>query len=145
MGGGDEVDLVRASTPLGSVPRELRLTGVAPGIACQAGEEQNRPLTSEGEEKLCCYQCYKRFLAKDVVERVSPLPGNETRRLCPEACANAFMAAAEVKAQALQKRRQQIEKMKEVQRVIEAEQRAANEEGVATAGVDTPLPTTVVA
>merc|ERR1712232_787515 len=87
MGGGDEVDLVRASTPLGSVPRELRLTGVAPGIACQAGEEQNRPLTSEGEEKLCCYQCYKRFLAKDVVERVSPLPGNETRRLCSEACA----------------------------------------------------------
>jgi hypothetical protein len=119
--GGDEVDLVRASTPLGRVPADISLGGGVDGVATQAGSEAPKSPVSPGGEKICCYQCYKQFFAKYAVERRSPLPDQAMRRFCSEACGDAWIGTQEAKAEALKKRREQIEKMQEMQRALAAE------------------------
>lgn len=106
--GEAEVNLERCSTPL-RPPSELATT-----------ETQHHPAPSE--EKLCCYQCYKQFFAQYAIERQSPLPeeqGGGKKRLCSEACADAWLKAMQLKAEAYQKRQQQIQKMKEMQQALE--------------------------
>lgn len=106
--GEAEVNLERCSTPL-RPPSELAST-----------ETQHHPAPSE--EKLCCYQCYKQFFAQYAIERQSPLceeQGGGKKRLCSEACADAWLKATQLKAEAYQKRQQQIQKMKEMQQALE--------------------------
>jgi len=120
--GDNEVDLVRASTPINR-PIEVEVSTTADT------ETQRDPAPSE--DKLCCYQCYKQFYAKFAVERQSPLPehGNSRdigpRRLCSEECADRWVAAATAKAQALQRRQEKLEHMQEVSRVLQEEQSRA--------------------
>jgi len=106
--GGAEVDLVRASTPLASVPKEMRLAEPGEGIATQA---------APSDDKVACYQCYKQFFSQYAVERKGA--DDVTRRICSEACADAFVTATEAKAEAQRKRREQIEKMQEMTRAME--------------------------
>merc|ERR1712061_983241 len=86
-------------------------------------ETQHGP--APGDEKLCCYQCYKQFYAKHAVERHSPLPEGGVKRLCSEACAERWISAMQEKMEALQNRQQQLGKMQEMQRAMEEEKRAA--------------------
>lgn len=112
--GGGEMDLERASTPL-RTPTELAQAEI---------ETQHGP--APGDDKLCCYQCYKQFFAKHAVERHSPLPEGGMKRLCSEACAELWAATMQEKMDALQKRQKQLGKMQEMHRAIEEETRAAN-------------------
>jgi hypothetical protein len=90
--GGGEVNLERCSTPQSASAE----TSTAQGSA------QHDP--APGDEKLCCYQCFKQFYAKYTVERCSPLPDGETRRLCSTACADLWSASMQAKAEELQRR-----------------------------------------
>merc|ERR1719433_1965259 len=112
------MDLERASTPL-RTPTELAAIDTAIGTETQYGP-------APGDEKLCCYQCYRQFYAKHAIERHSPLPEGGVKRLCSEACAERWASAMQEKVDALQKRQQQLGKMQEMQRVIDEETRAAN-------------------
>lgn len=108
--GGSEVNLERASTPL-KPPSELQST-----------ETQFAP--APGDDKLCCYVCYKQFYAQYAVERSSELPeanGGGTKRLCSQECADKWTTAMETKLEAFQQRQEKLQKMKEVQKALEAE------------------------
>jgi len=108
--GGSEMDLIRASTPT-QPPAEA---------AAALTESEIQHDAAPSEEKLCCYQCYKQFYAKYAVERQSPLPDAdaERKRLCSEACADAWVKAVESKAEALRKRREKLEMMEERARAL---------------------------
>lgn len=113
--GGETVNLERASTPLLHAPP-------AEADSCaQTGRGDFRPAPSE--EKLCCYQCYKQFFAQFAVERPNPLPDGGMRRLCSEACAGTFVAAAKARAEELQRRQEKIAAMQEMQRAMAEEAR----------------------
>lgn len=78
-----------------------------------------------GDEKLCCYHCYKQFYARFAVERECKMPeyaGGGRKRLCSEACANLWVAAMEAKAEAMQKRQEKLQMMQEMQRSLAVEQ-----------------------
>lgn len=110
--GDSEMDLVRCSTP------------VKPPTDAALAEAEVQRAPDAGEEKLCCYQCFKQFYAKYAVERESDLPdtgGNKVKKLCSEACAERWVAAMEAKAEALRKRHEKLEKMQEMHRALEAE------------------------
>lgn len=100
MLGGSEVNLERASTP-GKLPAES-----------QSAETSN---TALGEEKLCCYQCFKQFYAQYAVERPDPSAAGGTKKLCSEACGDTWLSAMETKMEALKKRQQQLQEMQRVQ------------------------------
>eukprot|EP00747_Dinoflagellata_sp_TGD_P166640 gnl/TRDRNA2_/TRDRNA2_189734_c0_seq1.p1 gnl/TRDRNA2_/TRDRNA2_189734_c0~~gnl/TRDRNA2_/TRDRNA2_189734_c0_seq1.p1 ORF type:complete len:452 (+),score=105.62 gnl/TRDRNA2_/TRDRNA2_189734_c0_seq1:62-1417(+) len=85
-----------------------------------------------GDDKLCCYQCYKQFWAKFAVERASREP-NRPVRLCSEVCAERYSAAVAAKEAELQKRAEQVAKMEEMQRILEQEKRVAEEAAAAAA------------
>lgn len=102
MLGGSEVNLERASTP-GKLPAES-----------QSAETSN---TALGEEKLCCYQCFKQFYAQYAVERPDPSVAGGTKKLCSEACGDSWLSAMETKMEALKKRQQQLQQIQEMQRV----------------------------
>merc|ERR1712146_793672 len=108
--GGDEVNLERCSTPI-----------AAPTGGVVQSETQHD--AAPGEDKLCCYQCYKQFFAKYAVERCSPLPDQTVRRLCSENCASLWIASMQAKAEEYQQRQEKLAKLEEVQRVMEAEMR----------------------
>lgn len=110
--GDSEMDLVRCSTP------------VKPPTDAALAEAESQRGADAGEEKLCCYQCYKQFFAKYAVERECDLPdtgGNKVKKLCSEACADRWAAAAQAKAEALRKRHEKLDKMQEMHRAMEAE------------------------
>ncbi|CAJ1351264.1 unnamed protein product [Effrenium voratum] len=107
--GGSDVNLERASTP-SKLPAEST-----------AAETSNVAL---GEEKLCCYQCFKQFYAQFAVEREDETAGGQ-RRLCSEACADAWCAAARAKAEAFEKRQLQLQQMQEMQRAMAEEEAPA--------------------
>lgn len=133
--GDCEMDLVRCSTPL-KPPAEP-----SAGSAQAETEAQQGP--SGGEEKLCCYQCYKQFFAKYAVERECALPdtgGNKVKKLCSEACAERWAAAAEAKAEANRKRQEQLEKMQEMQRAVQADQHLGSEDPGTDLGPQNLLP-----
>ncbi|CAE8664014.1 unnamed protein product, partial [Polarella glacialis] len=104
-------------------------TPLLPTALSSVAETQGNPCPSE--DKLCCYQCYKQFYAQFAVERESPLSpssGGGRRRLCSEACGGKYVAAMETKAEAIQKRQEKLQQMKELQRALEAEQDAVGGE-----------------
>lgn len=103
--GGTEVNLERASTPA-KLPAES-----------QSADTSNAAL---GEEKLCCYQCFKQFYAQYAIER--PDPSGGTKKLCSEACGDTWLSAMEAKMEALKKRQQQLQQMQEMQRVLAEEE-----------------------
>eukprot|EP00933_Yihiella_yeosuensis_P085058 TRINITY_DN9983_c0_g2_i1.p1 TRINITY_DN9983_c0_g2~~TRINITY_DN9983_c0_g2_i1.p1 ORF type:complete len:429 (+),score=123.08 TRINITY_DN9983_c0_g2_i1:96-1382(+) len=110
---GGELNLERCSTPL-KPPSELATTET------QASATHN---PAPGDDKLCCYQCYRQFFAQYAVERQSPLPeanGGGVKRLCSEACAEAWVKAMEVKAEAYRERQEKLEKMKAMQQALDA-------------------------
>lgn len=122
--GGTEVDLERASTPL-KVPSEL---ASAETISMETQHHDPAP----GDEKLCCYQCFKQFYASYAVERTSHLPethGGGTKRLCSEDCASKWMTAMEAKAETFQKRQEQLQQMKEMQRALDSQNTAVASHG----------------
>lgn len=122
--GGTDVDLERASTPL-KVPSEL-------ASAETASMETQHHDPAPGDDKLCCYQCFKQFYASYAVERTSPLPethGGGTKRLCSEECASKWMTAVEAKAEAFKKRQEQLQKVKEMQRAIDVQNTTAAAQG----------------
>jgi len=124
MGGG-EIDIPRATTPLGKMPKELC---APPAVAIQAEPPSQSP--SRSEDKICCYHCYKQFYARFAVERRDPTaPDEAMRRLCSEACGDRWVAAMQARAEALQKRRDQIEKMQEMQRALMIEEPAVAQDG----------------
>eukprot|EP00435_Cladocopium_sp_Y103_P033355 s1889_g8.t1 len=102
MLGGSEVNLERASTP-GKLPAES-----------QSAETSN---TALGEEKLCCYQCFKQFYAQYAVERPDPSAAGGMKKLCSEACGDTWLSAMETKMEALKKRQQQLQQIQEMERV----------------------------
>jgi hypothetical protein len=105
MGGG-EMDLSRASpTP---TPTASSSTETATEPKC---------LPAPGSEKLCCYNCYKQFFAQYTVERTAP-GAQRPVRLCSEACAFAWEAAEQAKAEALRRRQGEMEKLQEMQRAM---------------------------
>jgi hypothetical protein len=117
--GGAEVDLVRASTP----------TGPPPGGT--ATDTETQPDAAPGDDKLCCYQCYKQFFAMYAVERKNPLPeaqGDRPVRLCSEACAEKWVVAAQAKAETRRAAQDKLARMEERQRAV-AEALAAAEGG----------------
>ena len=63
---------------------------------------------ASGGETLCCYHCYKRFHARFTVERSSPLIEGEIKFLCS--------------AEQMQRRREQLERIEEILRVVEMEE-----------------------
>jgi len=75
---------------------------------------------SSGEEKRCCYQCYKQFYAKFAVERDNPLLDGGKKMLCSEACADRWSAAAAIKAEQFRKRQEKVEKIEVVKADLEA-------------------------
>jgi len=77
---------------------------------------------ASGGETLCCYHCYKRFYARYAVERSSPLFEGETKFLCSEGCANLWTAVMDAKAEQMQRRREQLERIDEILRVVEMEE-----------------------
>lgn len=119
--GGAEVDLERASTPL-KVPSEL--------ASAETASQNHDP--APGDEKLCCYQCFKQFYASYAVERTSQLPethGGGTKRLCSEDCASKWVKAMEAKAEAFQKRQEQLQQMKDMQRALDSQNTAVAAQG----------------
>jgi len=119
--GGDQVDLVRASTPL------LETPGAAEADASAGSDVPVVHDAAPGDEKLCCFQCYKQFFAKFAVERPNPLGEGGMKRMCSEACAARWEAAAATRAEELERRKAKVEKMHELQRTLAEEQRLANE------------------
>jgi len=114
--GGDEVNLERCSTPI-----------VAATDVMMQSETQHDP--APGEDKICCYQCYKQFFAKYAVERASPLADQGMRRLCSESCANLWIASMQAKAAELQQRQEKLAKLEEMRRVMEYEPKAVGDAG----------------
>eukprot|EP00930_Biecheleria_cincta_P040029 TRINITY_DN27461_c0_g1_i1.p1 TRINITY_DN27461_c0_g1~~TRINITY_DN27461_c0_g1_i1.p1 ORF type:complete len:439 (+),score=118.64 TRINITY_DN27461_c0_g1_i1:37-1353(+) len=122
--GGTEVDLERASTP-SKVSSELV-------SAETASMETQHHDPAPGDEKLCCYQCFKQFYASYAVERTSQLPethGGGTKRLCSEDCASKWMTAMEAKAEAFKKRQEQLQQMKDMQRALDSQNTATAAQG----------------
>uniref|UniRef100_A0A7S4SPJ3 SAM domain-containing protein n=1 Tax=Alexandrium monilatum TaxID=311494 RepID=A0A7S4SPJ3_9DINO len=114
--GDCEMDLVRVSTPV-RAPTEPSPT-----------ETETQHGLNGGDEKLCCYQCFKQFYARYAVERESTLPdagGNKVKKLCSEACAQKWVEVMEAKEEALRKRQEKLDKIQEMQRAFEAERPAA--------------------
>lgn len=107
--GGGEMDLSRASP----TPRASAGTDTA--------TEQHHP--APGEEKLCCFQCYRQFFARHAIERTAP-GAPRAVRVCSEACASKWEEATRAKAEALQKRQEQLLKMQELQRAMAAGEEA---------------------
>eukprot|EP00927_Polykrikos_kofoidii_P010358 TRINITY_DN14372_c3_g1_i1.p1 TRINITY_DN14372_c3_g1~~TRINITY_DN14372_c3_g1_i1.p1 ORF type:complete len:458 (-),score=93.34 TRINITY_DN14372_c3_g1_i1:191-1564(-) len=113
--GDGEIDLKRATTPLHELPPELRQTGTQSTTEKPESQGNGTPR----EEKLCCYQCYKQFYTGHAVKQRSPLPDGVVRQLCSEECAERWTAAMKMKAEALRKRQEQIERMKDKQRAFD--------------------------
>jgi hypothetical protein len=121
--GGGEMDLERARTPPAAAP---------PPPVGQGDASTDAHGPAPGDEKLCCYHCYKQFFSKYAVERQCPLPGSsEMRRLCSEACAEAWTQAMQAKLEAQQKRQERLDALMDAQRVIAAEH-AAHDAAAAT-------------
>lgn len=110
--GDGEVDLVRCSTPSNAMADAKSAAGT---------DALMDP--APGDDKLCCYQCYKQFYARFAVERISPLPSDAggLKRLCSEACADRWHSAATTKAEAMQKRQEQLEQLSEFRRHLPEE------------------------
>eukprot|EP00927_Polykrikos_kofoidii_P010357 TRINITY_DN14372_c0_g2_i1.p1 TRINITY_DN14372_c0_g2~~TRINITY_DN14372_c0_g2_i1.p1 ORF type:complete len:406 (-),score=78.67 TRINITY_DN14372_c0_g2_i1:530-1708(-) len=107
---------------------------------CLAGtqvamEQQAKASVAPGDEKLCCYHCYKQFYARHAVEGRSPLQEGAARQLCSEACAERWKKSMELKAEGLQKRQNQVERMKEMQRALAMGQSVGGPIGA----IDTPV------
>jgi len=113
--GGEEVNLERCSTPT-----------APPTDGPPAAESETQHGPAPGDDKLCCYHCYKQFFAKFAFERSSPLGDGCVRRLCSEACANKWTASMEAKAEEIQKRHEKLEKMMEMKRALDEEIRVAD-------------------
>jgi len=120
--GESEVNLERASTPL-QPPAESTST-----------ETQGN--ASPSAEKLCCYQCFKQFYSQFAVECECPAEaGGGFKRLCSQACADAWAAAMRAKAEASQQRQIKLEQMREMERALataDAEPATAEDAAVAS-------------
>jgi len=133
--GSTEVDLKRCSTPV-RAPTE-------PPNA-DSGTQQDALI---GEEKACCYQCYKQFFKRFAVERSDPrdtphfLVGSASdfagpRALCSEACANQWQAAVEAQVAAHKQRQQEFDTLREAQQTLEEHKASA----MKTEGVPESIP-----
>jgi len=107
--GTGEMDLSRVSTP-------VHAAAPATTQPVQA-EVQRSPVA--GEEKVCCYQCFKQLYAKYAILRDYEAPdlGGKmvARRLCSESCAERLDQANQVKAEAQKKRQETLEKLQQME------------------------------
>lgn len=118
--GGGEMNLERASTPI-KAPTEP---------STQETETVCDP--APGDDKLCCYNCYKQFFARFAQERTSPLDSS-LRRFCSTQCGDSWHAAMAQKAEEQRKRMEKIAAMQEAQRAYEEERRLGATVPAATA------------
>jgi len=108
MGNG-EMDLLRVGTPVH--------TATPSAVQPVQAEVQRSPVA--GEEKVCCYQCFKQLYAKYAILRECESPESEgkiaTRRLCSESCAERLDQAMLAKAEAQKKRQETLEKLQQME------------------------------
>jgi hypothetical protein len=104
--------------------RDMNLDRVrTPPSAAHPPPAVGRGESAQGDEKICCYQCYKQFFSSYAVERQSPIPGAiEVKRLCSEACADNWMQAMQAKLEAQQQRQERLDALLAAQSAIEQQQ-----------------------
>mmetsp|Transcript_53333 Transcript_53333/g.106065 ORF Transcript_53333/g.106065 Transcript_53333/m.106065 type:complete len:389 (-) Transcript_53333:304-1470(-) len=107
--GTGEMDLSHVTTPVPTAK---------PSTAQPAQAEVQRSPVA-GEEKVCCYQCFKQLYAKYAILRDYEAPdlGGKmvARRLCSESCAERLDQANQVKAEAQKKRQETLEKLQQME------------------------------
>jgi len=112
--GTGEMDLLRVSTP-------VHAANPSTAQPVQA-EIQKSPLA--GEQKVCCYQCFKQLYAKYAILRDCEAPelGGKivARRLCSESCAERLDQANQAKAEAQKKRQETLEKLQLMEQGLHA-------------------------
>jgi len=112
--GTGEMDLLRVSTPVNAAT-----PSTAPPVQA---EVQRSP--GAGEEKVCCYQCFKQLYAKYAILRDCEAPelGGKmvARRLCSESCAERLDQANQAKAEAQKKRQETLEKLQQMEQGLDA-------------------------
>merc|ERR1712008_190278 len=112
--GTGEMDLLRVSTPV-----HTATPSTAPPVQA---EVQRSP--GAGEEKVCCYQCFKQLYAKYAILRDCEAPelGGKmvARRLCSESCAERLDQANQAKAEAQKKRQETLEKLQQMEQGLHA-------------------------
>lgn len=107
-------NLERASTPV-HPDHAAELGGTSQGSASLTVEEKGN--------KLCCYNCYRQFFEKFKVERADPMMPGRPKNFCSEDCATAWEQAATRKAEELQKRHAQAEKLEQKAEILAEERR----------------------